>query len=98
MQSNEVCVVGLQKHTIAQQGNPAIDTARRASPTSPCVRGRLYCQIWRPVRASSAHTAFTAVTYMIPSATTGVVCRARAATGAGNVHLGASRATFIRLI
>ena len=42
----------------------------RASP-----RGRTQHQISRPVVLSSAHTWFGAVTYIIPSATNGVVCR-----------------------
>ena len=45
------------------------------SETRPGVRGREYCQICWPVRASSANTWFGPVTYMMPSATMGTVSR-----------------------
>ena len=45
------------------------------SETRPAVRGREYCQICIPVRASSATTWFGPVAYMIPSATSGTVSR-----------------------
>ena len=45
--------------------------------TSPGVCGRMNCQICLPVRASSARTSFTAVAYITPSTTSGVICSAR---------------------
>ena len=44
-----------------------------ASETIPEVRGREYCQMRLPVRASSANTWPGPVAYKMPSATTGTV-------------------------
>ncbi len=55
--------------------SPATATPRFAlPPLTPLVRGRLKCQIRRPLPASSAKHSFGAVTYMMPSTTTGVPC------------------------
>jgi len=54
-------------------------------------------QISRPLPASSATHWLGAVTYMIPSTTTGVVC-STPASGSWNIHRGASRATDARSI
>ena len=57
--------------------SPKIATPRlippAASPDRPVLRGRSKCQISRPFRASRAYASFTAVTYITPSTTTGVV-------------------------
>ena len=53
--------------------SPATAAPRFAPPPAiPFVRGRFRCQIRRPLPASSAKASFGAVTYMMPSATTGV--------------------------
>jgi hypothetical protein len=69
-----------------------------ASPARPWVRGRLKCQVSRPVRASSAIASFTDVTYITPSTTTGVPSSARGASCTVNIHFGASFWTLPVLI
>ena len=75
--------------------SPATAAPRLAPPpATPLVRGRLKCQICRPLPASSAKHSFGAVTYMMPSTTTGVPC-SEPASGTVNIHCGASRATVV---
>jgi hypothetical protein len=73
--------------------SPASATPRFAQAAAPAVRARLKCQTWRPLPASSANTSFGCVTYMRPSATTGVTW-SELASGSANVQRGARRATF----
>ena len=61
------------------------------------MRGRLKCQISRPLPASSATHSLADVMYMMPPATTGVTS-SRELPASGYTHTGTNEATLARVI